>query len=197
MNYEILKDVFQKHGFSTKYFDNSTSASCYLSEILHGKTIGFGGSVTIKEMGLFETLSKNNVVVWHHNIQGNEIKNLASHTKIYICSANAVSETGELVNIDGAGNRIAMMLFGPEKVFYIVGKNKIVNDLPSALYRAKNIAAPKTAQKQKVGTPCSVKGDRCYDCKSKQRICNCTIILERAPNCTPSEILFIDEDLGH
>ena len=73
----------------------------------------------------------------HHHIGGDDIKRLASQTKIYITSANGVSLTGEIINIDGAGNRIAMTLFGPEKVYYVIGKNKIIEDIIEALYRVK------------------------------------------------------------
>ncbi len=196
MNYEELKKNFEKHGFMTRYFETRENAKNYLVENIQGRTVGFGGSLTVREMGLFEALSEKNVTVWHHQIAGDEIKQLASQTKIYITSANGVSKTGELVNIDGTGNRIAMTLYGPEKVYYLIGKNKIADDLQGALYRAKNIASPKNAQRLQVKTPCAIKGDKCYDCQIPERICNCTVILDRAPNRLPSELLFINEELG-
>lgn len=195
-NYEELKKNFENHGFITRYFGTREDAKNYLAETIQGRTVGFGGSATIREMGLFEALSEKNVTVWHHHIFGDEIKKLAGQTKIYITSANGVSETGEIVNIDGAGNRIAMTLYGPEKVYYVIGKNKIAKDLPGALDRAKNIAGPKNAQRLHVNTPCAIKGDKCYNCQSPQRICNCTVIFDRAPFGLPTEILFINEDLG-
>ena len=197
MNYEELKKNFESHGFTTRYFNSSDEAKKYLVENIQGRTIGFGGSATVREMGLFAALSEKNATVWHHHIGGNEIKQLASQTKIYITSANGVSKTGEIVNIDGSGNRIAMTLFGPEKVYYLIGKNKIANDLPGALHRAKNIASPKNAQRMKISTPCAINADKCYDCQSPARICNCTIILDRAPSALPSEVFFINEDLGY
>ena len=133
----------------------------------------------------------------HHHIGCDGIKRLASQTKIYITSANGVSLTGEIINIDGAGNRIAMTLFGPEKVYYVIGKNKIIEDIHGALYRAKNIASPKNAQRMKLKTPCAIKGDKCCDCNSPDRICNCTIIINRALIELPTEVLFINEDLGY
>jgi L-lactate utilization protein LutB len=197
MNYPELKINFEKHGFYTKYFETKEEATAYIASQIKGRTVGFGGSITVRQMGLFEALSQNNVTVWHHHIPGDEVKQLAAHAKIYITSANAVSQTGEIVNIDGAGNRIAMTLYGPEKVYYVVGKNKIMSTLHEALYRAKNIACPKNAQRLHVKTPCAVNGDRCYDCDSPDRICRCTIILDRAPSNLPSEIVFINEDLGY
>ncbi len=147
MNYEELKKNFESHGFMTRYFETGEQAKNYLVENIQGRTVGFGGSFTVREMGLFEALSEKNVTVWHHHIAGDEVKQLASQTKIYITSANGVSKTGEIVNIDGSGNRIAMTLYGPEKVYYVIGKNKIADDLQGALYRAKNIACPKNAQR--------------------------------------------------
>ena len=197
MDYEELKKNFESHGFVTKYFETSEEAKNYLVENIQGRSVGFGGSVSVREMNLFEALSKKNATVWHHHIGGDDIKRLASQTKIYITSANGVSKTGELINIDGAGNRIAMTLFGPEKVYYIIGKNKITEDIQGALDRAKNIASPKNAQRMKLKTPCAIKGDKCYDCNSPDRICNCTIIINRALIGLPTELLFINEDLGY
>ena len=197
MNYEELKKNFESHGFITKYFATSEEAKSYLVESIQGRSVGFGGSVSVREMNLFEALSQKNATVWHHHIGGDDIKRLASQTKIYITSANGVSKTGEIVNIDGAGNRIAMSLFGPEKVYYIIGKNKITDDIQGALDRAKNIASPKNAQRMKLKTPCAIKGDKCYDCNSSDRICNCTIIINRALIGLPTELLFINEDLGY
>ena len=197
MDYEELKKNFESHGFITKYFETSEEAKNYLIETIQGRSVGFGGSVSVREMNLFEALSKKNATVWHHHIGGDDIKRLASQTKIYITSANGVSKTGEIINIDGAGNRIAMTLFGPEKVYYIIGKNKITEDIQSALYRAKHIASPKNAQRMKLKTPCAINGDKCYDCNSPDRICNCTIIINRGLIGLTTELLFINEDLGY
>jgi len=197
MNQDLLKKNFEKHGFTTAFFPTSAEAVAYLTGQIQGRTIGFGGSITVREMGLFDALAQNNVCVWHHRVAGEETRKLASFTRIYISSANAVSETGEIVNIDGTGNRLAMSLYGPEKVYFVVGRNKVTPDLDTALYRARNVASPKNAQRFHLSTPCAIKGDRCYDCDSPERICRATLILDRAPNRTPSEIIFIDEDLGY
>lgn len=196
MNEALLKKNFERHGFDTAFFPTKEEAAAYLADRIQGRSVGFGGSVTVREMGLYDILAQNNVCVWHHRIKSEDARQLAAHTRIYISGANAVSETGEIVNIDGVGNRIAMTLYGPEKVYYVVGRNKITPDLESALYRAKNVASPLNARRYQAKTPCAAKADRCYDCDSPERICRATLILDRAPNRLISEILFIDEDLG-
>lgn len=196
MDQKKVQEAFQSHGFSVRWFSTGKEAAAYLSGKLRNRTVGIGGSVTVRQLGLYEELAKHNVVVWHHRNGGDEVKRLAAQCSIYITSVNAASETGELVNIDGAGNRLAMMLYGPQQVYYLIGKNKLAKNLSAALARARNIAAPKNAQRLGVRTPCSEKGDRCYQCSSPERICCATLILDRAPNRTLSEILFIDEDLG-
>jgi len=197
MNQEKLQKNFNRHGFQTAFFQTKETAVDYLTGQIVGRTVGFGGSMTVREMGLFDALSAKNVCIWHHRVAGEETRQLATKARIYVTSANAVSETGEIVNIDGTGNRLAMTLYGPEKTYFVVGRNKITPDLASAMDRAKNVAAPKNAQRFKLKLPCAAKADRCYDCDSPERICRATLILERVPNHLPIEILFIDEDLGY
>ena len=148
-------------------------------------------------MGLFDALSKENEVIWHWNEPGAKTLAKAREAQIYITSANGVSETGELVNIDGTGNRVAQTLYGPEKVYFVVGKNKIEKDLSSALSRARNVAAPLNAKRLKTNTPCSKTGDRCFDCGSEVRICRATVILERPTRGMKAEIVFVNEALGY
>ena len=118
-------------------------------------------------------------------------------TEVYLSSVNGLAETGELINIDGAGNRVASTLFGHEEVYFIVGANKIAPDYDAALWRARNIAAPKNAQRLKRKTPCAVKADRCYDCSSPERICRGLAVLWARPNATEEmEVVLIGEALG-
>lgn len=197
MDYTKIRGNFEKHGFSTQLFPNKEEATAYLAGTLDKRTIGFGGSVTLKEMGLYEALSDHNAVVWHNRIAAFEVRRLANNANVYITSANAVSETGEIVNIDGTGNRIAMTAFGPEICYFVVGRNKIASTLADAIHRARNIAAPLNAQRLKQKTPCAVKADKCYDCNSPERVCGMTMIHHLAPRGMRCEIIFIDEDLGY
>jgi hypothetical protein len=147
-------------------------------------------------MGLFAALHENNAVVWHNRVLSDDVRRLANSTRVYITSANALSETGEIVNIDGTGNRVAMTVYGPDVCYYIVGKNKILPTLEEAIHRARNVSAPKNAVRLKRKTPCAIKGDRCYNCNAPDRICRVTVITDRAPFSMRSEIIFIDQDLG-
>lgn len=196
MDYSAIRQNFEKHGFLTQLFSTKEQARDYLVEKLQKKTIGFGGSVTLRDMGLYEALRENNAVIWHNVINDIQVRHLANQAEIYITSSNAVTETGELVNIDGSGNRVAMMAFGPQQIYYIVGKNKITPDVSQAIHRCRNVAAPQNAHRLKSKTPCAVKGDKCYNCNSPGRICRILEIIERAPFNMTAEIIFVDQDLG-
>ena len=118
-------------------------------------------------------------------------------TDVFIASANAIAMTGEIVNIDGRGNRITSLIYGHDKVYYIIGRNKIVPTLDDAVKRAKLYAAPLTAQRLGVNTPCAAEGNKCYDCNSPERICNTMTITWRPSMYLDVELLLIDEDLGY
>ena len=120
----------------------------------------------------------------------------ASSAQVYITGANAISEEGYIVNIDGRGNRLAGTLMQKEKVYLVVGRNKLCGSLPEAIERARNIAAPLNAKRLECRTPCAVDG-RCRDCASPERICNALLVLWRKPFwCESMEIVLIDEEIG-
>lgn len=197
MNYEVLKKNFESHRFKTAYFQTKEEAAAYLKDQIHNQLVGFGGSMTAKDMKLDEILKEDNEVVWHWLEPGRETLLKARDASVYILSANGVSETGELINIDGTGNRVSASLFGPKTVYYLVGRNKIAPDLHSAIRRARQVACTKNALRLNTKTPCVANGgDRCYDCNSPARICNATVILERPCGGMNVEVLFIEEDLG-
>ena len=187
--------TLESRGYRVRRFATAREAADYLDAQIDGKTVAFGGSVTLKEMGLYPRLSAHNQVVWHW--EGGQ-KEAAVFTDVYISSVNALAETGELVNIDGAGNRVASTVYGHQAVYFVVGSNKIVPDSDSALWRARNIAAPKNAQRMGLKTPCAVRGDRCYDCKSPDRICQVLTVLWGKPMTLPlMEVILVDEALGY
>ena len=192
---EQLRKKLTERGYRCSVFETAPEAVDYLKGSLSGKTIGFGGSITAREMGLYEALSQNNICRWHW--EGASLAD-AADTQVYISSLNAVAETGELVNIDGAGNRVASGLYGHEKVIFVVGTNKIAPDLEQAIWRARNIAAPKNAQRLGKQTPCAAKADRCYDCSSPDRICGAMVLYWKRPTCIPEmELVLVKEDLGY
>ena len=198
MDYAVLKKNFENHRFHTSYFETKEEAAAYLSNQIKGEKVGFGGSITAKVMNLFEVLGKDNEVIWHWE-QGPEARIRAKkESTVYILSANAAAETGQIINIDGTGNRLSESLFGPKRVYYVIGKNKIAPDLSSAMDRARNIACPKNAARFNKKTPCVVSDDqKCYDCNSPERICNAILILERPCTGMEVEMVFINEDLGY
>ena len=191
---EKLRRNLEAEGFTVSCFGTAAQAADYLDAALDGKTIGIGGSVTIRDMGLAERLSTHARVYWHWDEATLE---QAASAQVYLTSVNGLAETGELINIDGTGNRVASGLYGHEKVYFVVGRNKIAPDYDAALWRARNIAAPKNAQRLQVDTPCAAKGDKCYDCKSPDRICRALVVYWEKPKSMDMEVVLIDEDLGY
>lgn len=194
---EALRARLEQRGFQTSHFKTAEEACAYLDGALDGRTIGFGGSQTVRDMGLYERLAAHNTCIWHWDKANNVIPKDATDAQVYICSLNGVAETGELVNIDGGGNRLASGLFGHDKVYFIIGVNKIAPDLDGAVWRARNIAGPKNARRLEKKTPCAVHADRCYDCKSPERICAAMVIYWEKPSLIPeAEIVIVDQELG-
>lgn len=182
-------------GYTVRCFDTAQQAADYLDGQIDGQTVSFGGSVTLKDMDLYPRLSAHNQVVWHW--EGGSPAD-AVNTDVYITSANALAETGEIINIDGTGNRVAATLYGHKKVYFVIGSNKIAPDYDAALWRARNIAAPKNAQRLNRNTPCAAKGDRCYNCKSPDRICNGLVVLWRKTGgIGEAEVILVDQELGY
>ena len=182
-------------GYIVHIFETKEAAADYLDSAIDQSTVGFGGCQTAQEMGLYERLGTHNEVHWHW-VGGLEERIHSMNTKAYITSANALAESGEIINIDGAGNRVASTLFGHETVYFVIGRNKLAEDYDKALWRARNVAAPKRAQSMGKNTPCALKADRCYNCKSPERICRGLTVLWAPMMGTKAEILLIDEDLG-
>ena len=198
---ETLKNNLLSLGYTVNCFEKADEATAYLCEKLQGSSVGFAGSMSLEKMGLYEQLSKTATVYWHHRIPegktSREVRTQANAAPVYITSVNAVAESGEIVNIDANCNRVASIFYGHDKVYFVIGKNKITKTYDDAVYRARNIAAPLNAKRLGVNTPCAVKADRCYDCKSPQRICRGLSVLWAPPMTGEFEILLINEDLGY
>jgi len=200
MNIEKTIESLKLNGYNVLYFNFAYEAVSYLNSKIDNKSVGFGDSATLLSMKLFEQLSSHNEVFDpQHCAVGTSFIDTAKKcltTDVYITSLNALAQTGELVNIDGTGNRIAGSLFGHEKVYFVVGINKVVPKLDDAIRRARNVAAPQNAMRLKLRTPCAKKGNRCYDCSSPDRICNGMMIHFRKMNGIDMEIVLINEELG-
>lgn len=201
MDFTKVKSALEARGFKVSAFPSAAEAARYLNGQIDGVSVSFGGSVTLEQMGLFESLGQHNEVLSHWHVPAGkdpaEIRAKAMTTEVYLASANGLAETGEIVNIDGTGNRVSGMLFGHKKVYFVVGRNKLAPDYDGALWRARNIAAPKNAQRLGTRTPCAARGDRCYDCKSPQRICRGLVVLWEAMKGCETEVVLVDEELGY
>ena len=191
---EKLRKNLEDNGFATSYFETAEEAARYLDGKLDGKSIGIGGCMTAQQMGLEKLLPAHNTVYWHW--LGGSAQDAAT-AQVYISSVNGLAETGEIVNIAGTGNRVVGTICGHEALYLLVGVNKIAPDYDKALWRARNIAAPKNAQRLGRKTPCAQKGDRCYNCNSPERICRALTVLWKKPNGIPyAEVILINQELG-
>ena len=192
---ERVRKNLEERGFQTSCFATAKEAADYLDAQIDGATVGIGGSMSVQQLGLYDLLASHNEVHWHW-VNGPAEREQAVGTQVYLTSVNGLAETGELINIDGAGNRVASTLYGHKKVYFLVGRNKLAPTYDEALWRARNIAAPKNAQRLQKKTPCAVKGDRCYNCKSPDRICRGLVVLWGPMMGMEAEVILVDEDLG-
>ena len=196
-DFTTVKKNLESKRFRVSTFATAEEAADYLDRSIDGVSVGIGGSVTAEQMGLYEKLSGHNRVFWHWRPESAEDPRREAMTAdMYITSVNGMAETGELINIDGNGNRVASSLYGHKKVWFIVGRNKLAPTYEAAVYRARNVAAPQRARQLGKKTPCAVKADRCYDCRSPERVCRALVTLWGPMLGMETEVLLVDEDLG-
>ncbi|RHR10957.1 lactate utilization protein [Pseudoflavonifractor sp. AF19-9AC] len=194
---DLTKTVqnLEQRGFVVHCFDTAEQAADYLDQQIDQTSVSFGGSITAQQMGLYPRLAAHNQAIWHW--EGGSALD-AMTTDAYITSVNALAETGELINIDGTGNRVAATFFGHRRIYFVVGINKLAPDYDAALWRARNIASPKNAQRLGRKTPCAAKGDRCYDCQSPERICRgLSVLWGPLMGAQVTEVLLINQELGY
>ena len=195
---EKTRKNLENRGFRAHVFATGAEAADYLAQTLHNTCIGIGGSVTIDEIGVYDRLSSDNDVIWRWKKPTPDSRERGAAAETFLCSANGVSETGEIVNIDGYGNRVAPTIYGPQRVFLVVGKNKIAPDLNGAIDRARNIAAPLNARRLNRHTPCAVGEPRCHDCRSPEKICGVMTVFFMPPTSIKEfHVLLVNEDLGY
>ena len=195
-------EALQKNEFEVKYVKTAEDAlQEILKEIPSDATVGAGGSMTVVNAGILDALVARGNQVFSQFIANREGKSAqeamdrAMFSDYYLSSSNAITERGELVNIDGRSNRVAALCYGPKKVIIVAGKNKIVANRQEAFARIRNTASPLNTKRLNSGTPCMVSG-KCENCDSLHRICRATLILERPPFSHPVEVILVDEDLG-
>lgn len=177
-----------KNNISAFYVENKKQAlKQVMSMIPEGSIVGFGDSVTLRQIGVVDALEKGNFTFlnpWRSGVTAEEniqLKKRALTSDVFVTGTNALTMDGKIVNIDALGNRVAAMLFGPGKVIIVIGVNKIVENLEEAFERIRKTAAPLNVKRHTDFVPmppCGVKGE-CTDCSSPWRICNKTVIIER------------------
>lgn len=193
----------QKRGFKASYVESKAEAKDRVLELIpRGSVkIGVGGSVTIRELGLIEALSERGFQVVHHWVRGlsreesYRVRMEEVNSDVFLTSVNAVTVEGELILVDGVGNRVAAAAFGPRIVIAVVGFNKIVPDLKYGMWRVRNVAMPMNARRLGLATPCASLG-YCVDCETSVRGCRVTLILDRRPSMTDYHVVLVGEELG-
>ena len=182
-DFSRVKQNLEARGFRVSVFATAAEAADYLDSAIDNTSVGFGGSVTLEQMGLYERLERHDRVNWHWRptVDGADARQAAMTAEHYITSVNGLAET----------------VYGHKKVWFVVGRNKLAPTYEEALWRARNIAAPKNAQRLKRKTPCAVKADHCYDCKSPERICRGLVVLWEAIGSMEMEVVLVDETLGY
>jgi len=195
--------ALMKNEFDAIYCESREEARRnIIDEARKARTIGFGGSMTVRELQLEPDLEQTGAELLQHNKPGLSaeeklnIRRQQLTCDLFLTGSNAVTLNGQLVNIDGVGNRVGAMMFGPKQVIVVVGRNKIVEDVHAALKRIKEIAAPANARRLDLKLPCAVTG-QCSECNSPDRICRATVILDRKPSQANIRVLIINDDLGY
>lgn len=192
-----------KHNIGGFYVEDEIKLIETLQDLIpQNSTVGVGDSMTLFETGVIEFLRSgkyNFLDKYRAGITSEEKKELYRKNfsaDVFMCSTNAVTEKGELYNIDGNGSRVAAMLYGPERVIIVAGINKLVNNLEEAEKRVRNYAAPIDARRLNKDTPCTSLG-YCIDCNSKDRICNDFVVIRRQFNRDRIKVIIVGRHLGY
>ncbi|MCQ2441355.1 MAG: lactate utilization protein [Clostridia bacterium] len=182
--------------------------------LFDGCTVSCGGSMSLKECGISELIKSDKYIFLDRNRNGitkserEEVYRSVIGCDFYLCSANALTENGELINVDGNANRVSAIAFGPKKVIMVVGKNKIVKDVKEGFLRVKRIAAPKNCVRLNLDTPCAKLGhcisllnndnpDIASGCDSERRICCQYLVSAKQREKDRITVIICDEELGY
>ncbi|MDR2850171.1 MAG: lactate utilization protein [Verrucomicrobiota bacterium] len=198
----LVENLARKH-FTAVYCATAQEAADYILKEAEGAaSVGFGGSLSVADLKLTTPLAEKGKEILNHGFpdltpeQRVEIMKRQQTCDLFLTGTNAVTLDGCLVNIDGNGNRVAAMIYGPGKVIVVAGRNKIVEgDVCDAIRRVKDKASPPNAQRLGKQTPCAATGF-CHDCDSPQRICHVTTVIDSKPSLTDLHVLVVNEDMG-
>jgi hypothetical protein len=200
-NLNNIIGALKKRNIPAEIFNTKEELKLHLlEEINKDEKVAIGGSISVEELGLYdELINRGQNVLWHWKVAPEkrvELLKEAIFSDIYLCSTNAITEDGKLINTDGTGNRVASMFFGPKKVRIIIGKNKIAKDYDSAMSRIKEVACHKNAIRLGRKTPCA-SAPKCLDCKSAERMCTVTTIIEAKPPMVDFKVYLVNDNLGY
>lgn len=197
-----VAEAFKKNGFDASYVSTKAEALQKALTYINAETdlVAWGGCASAEECGLLDEMRSGRYRVIDRDTATSpeermEMCRQGLLADVFIGGANALTEKGELVNIDGNGNRVAAMTFGPRTVIVIAGMNKVMPDMDSAMKRARCIAAPINVQRFGLSTPCS-KAGQCADCQSPERICNYFQVIARSKPAGKIKLILVGEDLG-
>lgn len=194
-------EALGKREMDARFFESREDVVRAVLEIIPSDAIvGCGGSWSTRQIGLLDALRERGNTVYAHEADMNfeesaHARREAMVSPYYLTSSNAITMRGELVNIDGVGNRVAAMSYGPSTVIVVAGYNKLVADLEGAMARIRDVAGPANAARYHMDTPCVEKG-RCQDCNQPSRICRITTIITRRPILTDYKVFLVGEALG-
>jgi hypothetical protein len=200
---ELAAKALRKHGFTVLVAADKAEAKSKVLELIPaGATVGIGGSISIRELGVIPALEASGHRVVHHWQPGLSreadiaLRKEEVVSDVFLASSNAVTMTGELVNIDGVGNRVAAQVFGPGRIILVAGVNKLAKDVTEGIWRARNIACSANSRRLGAKSPCGVAG-YCNDCDSPERSCRVLVIMERQPSRSDVTVVLVNEDLGY
>lgn len=197
---KLVKNL-EKRNFEAYYCDTKKNAVDKVMEIMpEGSSVTWGGSATLSETGIIEKINSSNFKVYDRSkaanvTELNEIYHMAFNTDFFLSSTNAITQDGVLVNIDGNGNRMAAIIYGPKNVIIVLGINKICTDINNAVERVHSIAAPINATRLNSNTPCAKDG-LCHDCQSEECICAQIVFTRRCKIKHRIKVIIIGEELG-
>lgn len=196
-------EALKKNNFDAVYCACREEAVQRVLEFISpGAKVGVGGSMTVQELGLLEKIAEKGATILNHNQPGLtpeqklEIRRQQLVSDVFLTSTNALTMDGYLVNVDGSGNRVAAMTFGPKKIVIVAGINKIVPDINAAFNRIKTLASPKNNKRLNLPNPCTTTGV-CMDCESKSRICNVYTVMKKKPLSSDITVIVVGDTLGY
>ena len=199
---KLIKNLNRRH-IEAHYCPTSQEAVNKVQELIaDGSSVTWGGSMTVRDMGIPQALKERGTleVLDRDVVEGAEEKQQmylrAFTADVYLSSANAISEDGVIVNIDGNGNRVAAITWGPKKVIFIIGLNKVAQNVEAAIARARSTASPINAQRFDINTPCKVDGV-CHNCNSDESICSYIHLLRNSRTAGRHVVVLVGEDLGY